>query len=110
LYIDRLSFFVLVASFGTWTYVVEVLSFAADSLWLEYAVLRVPELVLATFLSSTDMRASATSTDTRVFNLLRNHDDLAVSVLEGAVFRNRVGSRFKFCWGHDLITLLKCFK
>ena len=89
---------------------VEVLSFAADSLWLEYAVLRVPELVLATFLSSTDMRAGAASTNTRVFDFLRNHDNLTIGVLESTIFRNCVGSRLKFCWRHDLTTLLKCFR
>jgi hypothetical protein len=110
LYIDRLSFFVLVTSFGAWTYVIEVLSFAADSLWLEYAVLRVPELVLATFLSSADMRASGASTDTCIFGFLGNHNNLPISILKSTIFRNCVGSRLKFCWYHDLTTLLKCFK
>ena len=110
MYIDRLSFFVLVASFGAWTYVIEVLSFTADSLWLEYAVLRVPELVFATFLSSTDICAGTASTDTRVFDFLGNHDNLTIGVLKSTIFRNRVGSRLKFCWRHDLTTLLKCFR
>ena len=110
MYIDRLSFFVLVASFGAWTYVVEVLSFAADSLWLEYAVLRIPELVLATFLSSADMFASGTPANARVFGFLRNYDNLTIGVLKSTIFRNCIGSRLKFCWRHDLTTLLKCFK
>ena len=46
----ELSFLVFVAGFSARAYVIEILGFTADSFWPELAVLRIPNLVLATFL------------------------------------------------------------